>query len=211
MHYTIKIIIADDHVLWRTALSETLASAGMEVVAMAADGLRLLELAKQHRPDVVFIDIRMPGMGGIAACTELTALFPHMGKIAITYHDACHDDVYEMSLAGATGFLSKASDYDEILRCVNAVYHGGTHCDESCWPALKGRFQVEMQKHGLTEKEQQLLALIGDEKTTSEIAAIMHQSCHTIDKWRGALSKKCEVRTLAGLIKFGVRWNIIKL
>lgn len=73
---------------------------------MVDNGLQLVEAVKQYRPDIVFIDIRMPGMGGIEACTILTDLFPGLFKIAITYHDSCHADVYQMSRAGATGFLS---------------------------------------------------------------------------------------------------------
>jgi two-component system, NarL family, response regulator NreC len=209
--YSITIIIADDHLLWRNGLSAALTTAGMQVVAMVGNGEELIAVCKQHLPDVAFIDIRMPGMDGIAACRELAALFPHMGKIAVTYHDPCHPDVYKMSQAGATGFLSKLSDHDEIIRCVHAVYHGGTYCDENCWPALKERFDKELDRHGLTEKQQQLLRLIGEEKTTDEIAAIMHQSPHTIEKWRMELNKKCEVKTVVGLIKFGVKWGIIEV
>lgn len=182
----------------------------MEVVATTGTGNALIELCKQHLPHIVIIDIRMPGKDGIEACRELSALFPGMGKIAITY-DPIHPDVYEMSLAGTTGFLSKQADHDEIIRCINTVYNGGTYCDARCRLALKERFENDLQKHGLTEKEVQLLRLIGEEKSTEEIAAIMHQSQRTIERWRGELSKKCEVTSLVGLIKFGVKWKIIEV
>lgn len=207
----ITIIIADDHTLWRNTLSNALTTAGMQVVATTGTGNGLIELCKQHLPDIVIIDIRMQGMSGIEACRELSALFPNMGKIAITYHDACHPDLYEMSLAGAAGFLSKLADQEEIIRCVQTVHNGGTYCDASCRPALKEKFEKEFTKHGLTEKEVQLLCLIDEEKTTEEIAAIMHQSPRTIEKWRVDLNKKCEVKSVVGLIKFGVRCGVIEV
>lgn len=211
MPLPVTIIIADDHKMYRSGLRDLLTAAGMKVVALVANGAELIEAAKQHRPDIVFIDIRMPGMDGMDACMELTVLFPHIGKIAITYHDTCHPDVYRMSLAGATGFLSKQSDQDEIIRCVNTVYNGGSHCDEKCRLALKDQFNLDLQKHGLTEKDLELLILIAEEKSTVEIAELMHQSTHTIEKWRPKLYEKCEVKTAVGLIKFGVKWRIIKI
>jgi DNA-binding NarL/FixJ family response regulator len=208
---SITIIIADDHKVWRNGLSNALTSTGMLVVAIANNGAELIELSKQHLPDVVIIDIRMYGMGGIEACRQLTALFPNMGKIAITFHDACHPDIYEMSQAGASGFLSKLSDQEEIIRCVQAVHNGGSYCDANCLPALKEKFDQEFNKYGLTETQVQLLRLIGQEKSTAEIAAIMHRSPKTIEKWRIELNKKCKVETLVGLIKFGVKLKIIEV
>lgn len=207
----ITIIIADDHTVWRNGLSHILTFADMQVVAIAANGTELIELCKKHLPVIVIIDIRMPGKGGIEACRELHALFPGMGKVAITYHDADHPDIYEMSRAGATGFLSKLSDQDEITRCVNAVYHGGTYCDARCKPALKERFDKELSQHGLTEMQVQLLRLIAEEKGTDEIAAIMHKSPHTIEKWRIELNRKCDAKNVVGLIKFGLKWGVIEV
>lgn len=207
---SISIVIIDDHVTFRNGLREVLTSAGFNVKAMAGNGADAIVIAKQHQPDIIFIDIRMPGMNGIELCRELHAFFPDMGKIAITYHDTCNPDIYAMSLAGASGFLSKQSDVEEIIRCVNTVYNKGVHADENCKHALSDRLTEDIQKHGLTEKELQLLYLISEEKTNDKIGAIMHQSEHTIEKWRKKLYAKCEVKTVVGLMKFGMKWKIIK-
>lgn len=207
---SITIVIIDDHVTFRNGLREVLISAGFNVKAMAGNGADAIVIAKQHQPDIIFVDIRMPGMSGIELCRELHALFPDMGKIAITYHDTYDPDIYAMSLAGASGFLSKQSDVDEIIRCVNTVYNGGIHADENCKHALRDRITEDIQKHGLTEKELQLFHLIGEEKTNKQIGAIMHQSENTIEKWRTKLYDKCDVKGLVGLIKLGMKWGVIK-
>lgn len=182
----------------------------MNVKAMVSNGPDALVVAQQHRPDIIFIDIRMPGMTGIETCGQLTTSFPHMGKISITYHDTCHPDIYAMSLAGALGFLSKQSDVEEIIRCVNTVYNGGVHADENCRHALQGWFNQDIQKHNLDERELQLLYLISEEKTNEEIGRMMHRSEDTIEKWRKKLYEKCEVKTVVGLMKYGMKWKIIK-
>lgn len=205
------IIIADDHVTYRNGLSDTLTTAGMQVVAVAGNGLQLIELAKQYGPDVVFIDLRMPGMDGVAACAALQELFPQMGKIAITYYDPCHPDVQKILLAGARGFLWKTADVDEIIRCTHAVLHGDTHYDGSCRPVLNALFSGQVKPHHLDDKQEDLLRLIGDELTSEQIARIVNKSPHTIEAWRHNLSEKCGVKTLVGLVKFGVKHGIIKL
>lgn len=205
------IIIADDHVIYRNGLRDTLATAGMPVVAVADNGLQLIELAKQYGPDIVFIDLRMPGMDGVAACAELQQLFPHMGKIAITCYDPCHPDVQKILLAGARGFLWKTADVDEIIRCTQAVHQGHTHYDGSCRPVLNAIFSGQVKPHNLDDKLEDLLRLIGDELTLEQIARMVHKSPHTIEAWRHELSEKCGVKTLVGLVKFGIKHGIIKV
>ncbi|MGN6164322.1 MAG: response regulator [Flavisolibacter sp.] len=204
MSQTATIIIADDHVIYRTGLREILINAGYQVVAIAGNGFQLIEACAQYQPHIVFIDIRMPGMNGIEACRQLTARFPHIVKIAITFHERCHADIHKMWEAGATGFLSKQSDQDEIIRCVNTVYNGGIHCDENCRVALRDELDHDPLHH-LAAPEQQLMLLIADEKTSNQIAALVHQSPHNIEKRRKKLYEKCGVTSTVGLIKFGVK------
>ena len=204
------IIIADDHVTYRTGLRDVLTNAGYRVVAVVDNGLQLVEATQQLQPDIVFIDIRMPEMDGVAACTLLHSLYPAMGKIAITFYDPCHPDVHKMWKAGARGFLWKTADVNEIIHCTEAALQRHIYFDASCQPVFNTLLDGN-GKHNLPEKMENLLRLIGKGFTTRQIAHILHKSPHTIEAWREKLMRLCGVKTFADLMKFGVRHGIIEL
>ena len=203
------IIIADDHITYRSGLRDILVNAGYLVVAIVSNGLELIEAVKKYLPDIVFIDIRMPQMDGVAACAQLESLYPAMGKIAISFYDPCHPDVQRILKAGARGFLWKASDVDEIIRCTDAVLRGDLYFDAGCRPVLNALLSDNLKRHQLDEKMEKLLRLIGEGLTSPQIARIFHKSPHTIEAWREKLMKKCGVKTFVDLIKFGITHGII--
>jgi DNA-binding NarL/FixJ family response regulator len=207
----VTIIIADDCDAYRTGFVHTISSGRFNMIAAAANGLQLIELVKQHQPDIVFIDIRMPVMDGIAACRELQATFPHIGKIALTMYDHHHPAVQEMLKAGVLGFLNKDAGIAEITRCIETVYNGGTHYGSSCKPVLESLLKDQAPAHNLPPHLAELLRLIGEELSSEEIASIMHRSIDTIGLWRRELLVRCKAKNVAGLVKYGVKWGIIKL
>lgn len=211
MHGAITLIIADDCDTYRKALANILASDYLQVAATATNGIELIEAAQQYGPDLVFIDIRMPVMDGITACRELQNLYPHIGKIALTMYDHYHPDVQEMLQAGANGFLNKDADMAEFKRCIDTVCNGGTHYGSSCMPVVNAMMKGQAYTHNLADYEIQLLQLIGEELSSEEIAVKMCKSIHTIGAWRQELLVKCDAKNVAGLMKFAVKWGIIKV
>jgi two-component system NarL family response regulator len=206
----ITIIIADDCDAYRKAFAHLLGSGQLQVAATVGNGAELIEATKQYLPDLVFIDIRMPVMDGIAACRELQNLFPSIGKIALTMYDHYYPDVQQMLQAGARGFLTKDAGVDEMIRCIKTVYSGGTYYCGSCRPIVNALLKGEAAHH-LADHEMELLRLIGEELNSEDIAARLHKSVHTIGAWRQELLLKCGAKNVAGLIKFGIKHGIIKV
>lgn len=119
----IRVILADDHAVVRKGIREFLEEGGISVVAEAADGQEALRLIREHQPDVAVLDIRMPGLSGIEVTREVRAHFPGVRVLILTAYD---DDPYVFALlrAGASGYVLKSADADEIARAVRAVHEG---------------------------------------------------------------------------------------
>jgi DNA-binding NarL/FixJ family response regulator len=208
---SITIIIADNCDTFRKGLYYNLTSNDFQILGAAVNGIELIQLVKQHPPDIVIIDIRMPVMDGITACRELQQLYPHIGKIALTMYDYYHPDVQEILKAGANGFLTKDADIAEIKRCIETVHNGSSYYNSSCKPVVDAMMKGQTGSHGLIDEEVRLLQLIGEELSSKKIAKRLHKSIHTIGTWRQELLVKCGAKNVAGLVKFGVKWGIIKV
>ncbi|WP_067472206.1 response regulator [Actinomadura hibisca] len=131
----LRVVLADDHPVYRDGLRLMLESTGrVEVAGTAADGLDAVLLAERLRPDVVVMDLRMPRMGGVDAIRRVLAARPATGVLVLTMHDD-DDSVFAAMLAGARGYLVKGADQEEILRAITAVAGG----EVIFGPALAGR------------------------------------------------------------------------
>ena len=124
MTETIRVLLADDHVVVRQGIRAFLEEAGdITVVAEASDGVEAVHLVEEHHPDVAVLDIRMPEMTGVEATRQIKARFPDVRVLILTAYD---DDPYVFALlqAGASGYVLKTADADELVRAVRAVYRG---------------------------------------------------------------------------------------
>src|SRR5215470_17827006 len=120
----IRLLIADDHPRFRSRLRELLSSnAEIEVVAEAATGQEAREQAVQLLPDVILMDLQMPGVNGIEATRQILATTPHIGILMLTMF-ADDDSIFSAMRAGARGYVLKGADQEEIIRAVKAVSHG---------------------------------------------------------------------------------------
>ncbi|GAA3445158.1 response regulator [Planomonospora venezuelensis] len=163
-----RVLLADDHPVYRDGLRMMLASTGaVDVVATAADGAEAVVLAGRLRPDVVVMDLQMPGLGGIEATRRIVSAHPGTGVLVLTMHDD-DESVFAAMLAGARGYLVKGADQGEILRAITAVASG----EAIFGPALAGRVTayfarlatlrptVEEPFPQLTAREREVLDLI---------------------------------------------------
>src|SRR4030042_714375 len=124
---SIRILLADDHTIVLQGLSRFLQEQeGLEVVGQAKDGLATVELAQQLSPDIVIMDISMPGLSGIEATRQIHSDNPDIRVIGLSMH-AARRYVQEMYKAGARGYLLKDCDFDELIAAIHAVADGGTH------------------------------------------------------------------------------------
>ena len=161
----INILLVDDHPIVREGLAALIERRGeMRVVAEAAEGETAVALYAQHQPDVVLIDLRMPGMGGVAAITAVRQQFPTARFIILTTYDG-DEDIYRGLQAGAMAYLLKDTPRQELLDTIRAVYAGQKRIS----PEVAAKLTERMLGPALTEREQAVLDLIVRGRSNKEI------------------------------------------
>lgn len=186
----ISLVIADDHALVREGLRKFVElERDLKIVGEAATGEEAVELVEELKPQVVIMDLSMPGKGGIAATEEITQLFPEVKVIALTMHDDL-GYLMEAIRVGARAFLLKDVDPKQIIGAIRIVAQGGAYLPPRLLNELLGEVSRLLNKKGvvakeggwesLTERELEVLALIAEGKTNPEIADLLFISPQTV-------------------------------
>jgi DNA-binding NarL/FixJ family response regulator len=210
----IKCIIADDHKIFRQGLTLALSEhTGIQIIGEAADGNDLLELLKIKRPDVIFLDLKMPGMDGRTALHHIREKYPDIKVLILTMFDD-ENLILHMIESGANGYLLKNADAADIRKAALDVYRNEYFFNGLISGALLNRVlgQKLNGKPGsikLTEREQDILKLICQEMTNAEIAERVFLSTRTVEGIRSSLIEKLNVRNTAGLVLYAVRNNLL--
>ncbi|EHR62022.1 response regulator [Saccharomonospora cyanea] len=195
----IRVVLADDEAMIRAGVRTILASdADIEVVAEAGDGRAAIEAARRHRPDVVLLDIRMPGLDGLSAAAELRETMPGTAVVVLTTFD---EDVYvaEALEHGVSGFLLKASDPRELLIGVHAVAEGAAYLS----PRIARRVITHVRGGGLsrpamarrrvaelTPRERDVLAALGTGLSNADIGRALSLSEGTVKAHVSAILRR---------------------
>jgi len=203
----IRVLIADDHSLVRSGLRALLdAQPDLEVVGEAEDGVVVIERCRRLLPDVVLMDLTMPGRGGIPAIEELRQELPATKVLVLTMHD---DEAYarQARLAGAAGYVLKKAVARELIAAIRAVHAGKTHFNLAAadTPPASGA-PLEL----LTQRECEVVGLIALGHTSTEIAAKLHISEKTVETHRAHVFEKLNVKTRADLVRFALEHNLLK-
>ncbi len=204
----VRVLIADDHALVRSALKSLLeAQPDLEVVGEAEDGAAALECCRRLAPDVVIMDLAMPGRGGINATDDLRREMPGTKVLVLTMHD---DDAYLRlaRLAGAAGFVLKKSLATELIRAIRAVA-AGQHYFPTADTAPPPRFRGGLLER-ITEREREVLALIALGHTTAEISVKLRISEKTVESHRAHIIEKLGLRSRAELVRFALEHGLLK-
>jgi DNA-binding NarL/FixJ family response regulator len=211
----IRVLVVDDHAVVREGIRHVLAGEpGFEVVGEAANGEQALALAEAHRPDVVVLDVTMPGESGLRVAPRLRAAVPGARVLIMSMHENA-EYVREGVRAGASGYLLKDSAAAELRLAVRAVHAGGTYFSTHAALGLSGAAPppptvVEPEPpaapaapaDGLTARERDVLAGIARGLTNKEIAAELGISHRTVETHRESLMRKLNIRTVAGLTRY---------
>jgi len=186
----IRVLIADDHAMIREGLASLLAAdARMEVAAMAADGREALRLARELSPDVVLMDIAMPGMNGIEALRELQSGAPNTRVLVLSMFSTL-EHVQQAFNAGASGYLLKESAGAELKQAIEQVHVGRRYLSrqlEAHAGALLARGAQRTPLESLSRRERQILQLVVEGKSSSEIGAALHLSAKTVETYRSRM------------------------
>lgn len=168
----IRILVADDHPIVRSGIVGLLAlDEGLEVVGQAQDGIEAVALAQRLRPDVVLMDLRMPGMSGAEATAAIIDAVPDIRVLVLTTYES-DDDILGAIEAGASGYLLKASPHDEIVAGVRAVAGGRTVLAPSIAATLVSRMRAEAEppRPQLSPREREVLRRVAAGRSNPEIA-----------------------------------------
>jgi DNA-binding NarL/FixJ family response regulator len=200
-----RILIADDHPVFRDGLSGLLDSRGFDVVGQAATGREALELARQLQPDIVIMDLHMPDLGGVEATTQITAAIPNTAVLVLTMYD---DDASLAAAlrAGARGYLLKGADQSEIIRAIDAVSHGSAIFSPSVGDKVLHRYTESNESAlpfpDLTVRERQVLQRLVTGASNADIARSLYLSPKTVRNHVSSILTKLQVtdRTQAALV-----------
>lgn len=214
----IRVLIADDHGIMRRGLELIISDyQNIQIVAQAETGLKAIELARKLQPNIVLMDISMPGLNGIDATKEIKSENPKIKVIALSAH-ANRRFVKDMLAAGASGYILKDSLADELFDAIEIVCSGkvylsskiaGIVVDDYIAPIENGNAYSGLDV--LTTKERQVLQLIVEDKTTIQAAKLLHLSPKTIEARRLNVMRKLGVNSIVGLTKIAIREGLTTL
>ncbi|GAB5522498.1 MAG: nitrate respiration regulation response regulator NreC [Roseivirga sp.] len=214
---TIKVALADDHALFREGLKSILNRLeGVEVVIEAANGSELLEAMAEVTPDVLLLDLEMPVMDGIEACKKIREKDADTKILVLTMHEEERMTAHLMEI-GANGYLLKNTRREELLNAIQTVHDTGMYSTDRVTTALLKSLKQRSRKAPglgavqLTRREQEVLSLIAQELTNSEIGEKLFISDKTVDGHRMNLLSKFGVKNTAGLIIKAVRLGFISI
>ena len=204
MNDVVRVLIADDHALFREGIKSILEKAeDFTVVAEAATGSETVEQALRCKPDVVLLDVSMPGRGGIETVQELKRRLPKLRILMLTMHPEDHFAVRCLK-EGADGYLTKDAAPIELLEAIRKVRTGGKYVTPSLAERLATNLETgagHMPHEGLSEREFEVLQLIAGGKTASMIAIELHLSVKTVSTYRSRILEKMAMKSNAEIIR----------
>ena len=210
----IKVLLADDHSIVRAGLRRIVEESGdMEVVAEAADGREAIRQVRSGAPDVVVVDISMPGLDGLEVVTQLQAHDPDLPTIILTMHEEAQYVVRAIE-AGAMGYITKQSAPERLVDAIRSVHAGKRYLTAEAMEALalrvakgaKGKSPLD----SLSMRELQVLRRLALGHTNHEIAESYNISVKTVDTYRARLLKKLDLRNNAELARFATQNRLVE-
>lgn len=214
----ITVLLAEDHTVVRQGLSTLLRADGhFQVVGEARNGREAVELTRRLRPDVILMDIAMPGLNGMEATRQILASDPAARILILSAHS---DDVYveRMQQAGAAGFLEKQTSAEILAKAIREVAAGRSYLS----PAITRRLgatgdrprnregQLRANAHLLTSREAEVLQLVAEGSANKQIAAELGISIKTVEKHRQHLMDKLQIHDTAGLTRYAIAHGVIE-
>jgi len=215
----IRVLLADDHALFREGVRALLEMQGdIEVVGEVADGRSAVAAGVRLRPDVVLMDITMPRLDGVEATRQLVARVANVRVLMLTMHDS--DEVFQRSLsAGAAGYVLKRSGGGELVGAIRSTHEGNTYLSPFLAKALladhqrrlaRGESAPEPTKR-LSAREQEILKLIAEGHSSPEIADLLDLSVKTVHNHRTRLMTKLNIHRNAELVKYAIRLGMVQV
>jgi DNA-binding NarL/FixJ family response regulator len=228
MQQQIRIVLVDDHDIVRTGLKSFLETQeGFHIVGEAGSGSQAIQVSQAICPDVVVMDITMPGMDGLEATRQLKVLCPQVQILALTVHED-KQYFFEMLAAGATGYVTKQAAADELVAAIQAVSQGNVYLQPTLARWLlddyrrlsdQDYFQESVQNDEseqseekiLSKRERQVLELVAEGRTTPQISELLGISPKTVARHRERIMNKLNLHSATELVRFAIRKGLIEI
>ncbi len=218
MASTIKIVLADDHTMFRAGVKSLLQNEiGIQVIDEAGDGDEAIEKARKLKPDVILMDLAMPGTNGLEAVRRLSALGSEVRILVLTMHEP--EEYLLPSLeAGAVGFLTKTSADDQLVEAIRVVARGDAYLPPGGAKLLLQRYRNSSSDGKssnsdldiLSTREQEVLALTAEGFSSSEIGKKLFISPKTVDTYRSRIMEKLQFGHRSELVRFALRTGLLR-
>lgn len=212
----IRIVLADDHTLFRQGLRRVLHEQNWTVVAEARDGAEAVRLTLEHEPDLAILDIAMPRLNGIEATRQIARRLPEVKVLIVSMYA---DEVYvsQALQAGARGFLLKDAADADLVRAVTDLMAGESFFSPSVSKVVLDDYVRQLAARGVTdrfdtlsEREREVFQLIAEGHGNKDIAALLGLSPGTVETHRARIMEKLDVHSAAGIVLYAVRRRIIR-
>jgi DNA-binding NarL/FixJ family response regulator len=212
---SVRVMLADDHTLVRAGIRALLEKLpGVEVVGEAGDGREVLKLIKLHRPDIVLMDIAMPGLNGLEAAARMAKEFPDVRVIILSMH---HNEeyVWQALKAGAAGYLLKKAATAELATALQHVAHGQVYLSQEISTRLLKKFSLQAigdrksPLEQLTGRQREILQLIAEGQNTKQIGEILKVSPKTVEYHRMKLMECLNIHDVPGLVRFAMQAGLL--
>jgi DNA-binding NarL/FixJ family response regulator len=203
----IKVMVVDDHPAFRIGIAALVEmQPDMQVAAEAGDGSEVVELYRRTRPDIVLMDLRLPGLSGVEAIAALSQEFPECRVIVLTTY-GCDEDIYRACQSGARSYLLKDTPKEEIVATIRAVHAG----QESLPANVMQQLARRQKRQELSQRELDVLHALARGRSNKDIAATLFISEPTVKTHLQHLFAKLEVQDRVGAVLAAVRYGIVHL
>lgn len=210
---SLRVLLVDDHSLVRAGIRSLLERLNAEIIGETGDGRQALDLIKTSQPDIVLMDIGLPGLNGLEATQRVVKKFPKVRVIILSVH-ADEEHVLQALRTGASGYLLKDAAPSELELALRAVARGDTYLSPSisrqvidAYLGWSGGPKNPLEQ--LTPRQREILQLIAEGKNTKEIAYQLNISVKTVETHRAQLMERLKIHDIPGLVRFAMRTGLI--
>jgi DNA-binding NarL/FixJ family response regulator len=208
---SIRVMVADDHPVVRQGLKFMLAREGFAVVAEVADGREALRQTEGTHPEVVVLDLAMPGLNGIDTAREIMRVSPGTKTIILTQHTE-EPYILEALRAGVHGYVIKSQAVSDMIQAIRDVHRGRLYLSPAISNVVVGAYRErgELPRDPLTPREREVLQLIAEGKSTKQVAEVLGITVKTAESHRSRIMSKLEIHEKAGLVRYAIKRGLIQ-
>ncbi|MDD2903424.1 MAG: response regulator transcription factor [Syntrophales bacterium] len=211
--HSYQIIIADDHPLFREGVKRIIDDVpSLQVVGEVGDGMELLAILPESLPDMVILDLTMPGLHGTDITKEVKKLYPQVKVLILTMHKS-KEHLSRVIMAGADGYLLKENAFGDLISAIDTIRQGGSYISNLMSNQMIDFFRQKFRSEPgdvLSYREKEVLSLLVAGKSSKEIAGHLSLSAATVHAHLGKIKRKLDIKNNAELIRYGLQKGYVK-